>query len=97
MKGGFRGLDPLLAPALKLTELPVIPARQPAEDVATLIVGALERLAPLVDLETDVESQAQLGHVLEALGACTISLLAYARGRVPKVSNKPNANIIVQN
>lgn len=85
-----RGLDPLLAPALQLAELPVLPGRREADEIAHGLMAQLERLQMVLHAETDAESLAQLSHVAEAVGVMIISLTAYARGRVPKLASKPN-------
>lgn len=94
VKGALGGLDPLLAPALKLAELPVLPDRHRAEELAAQVLGIVEGVTALSEKETNVESSAQLDHVAQALGACLISLTAYARGRVPKLTQKPDLTIV---
>lgn len=90
MKNQNGMLDPLLAPALKLAELPVLPGRREADAVAGKLVELCERIAVMAHAESNVESALQLTNVAEAMGVAVISLTAYARGRVPKVSRKPN-------
>jgi hypothetical protein len=90
-------LDPLLAPALELERRPVIPARVGAAEIANSLLTQCERIASMAAIDGDPHSAAQLLNTAEALGACVINLLAYSRGVVPRVSNKPNVNLIVPN
>lgn len=97
MKGQGRGaLDPILGPALQLEALPIVQTRAWAADTSAELLNLVERVMARTSSETNLESMGQLVHIAEALGVCTISLIAYSRGRVPKVSNQPPAgNIIV--
>lgn len=89
-------LDPLLAPALQLAELPIIPARRWADQCAHNITHELERIGKQAAEEPDAHSSLQLMNLAEALGVAVISLVAYSRGRVPRVkSDKPPVNLIV--
>ena len=89
-------LDPLLAPALQLAELPIIPGREWADTCAHNIVRELERIAQRSSSESDSSSAGQLANIAEVLGVSVISLTAYSRGRVPRVrSSRPDrVNII---
>lgn len=89
-------LDPILAPALQLEELPIVPARIGVAQEAETLTGVLERLHARSTIESDRESSQQLLNAAEALAVIVVSLVAYTRGRVPKLGNqKPNTNIIV--
>jgi hypothetical protein len=90
-------LEPLLAPALELDELPVLADRQDMQLEASNLVQSLERIAAKAQRERDPNAAGQLMNVAESLGVMVISLVAYTRGRVPRVkSKKPGTNIIVQ-
>lgn len=89
-------LDPLLAPALQLAELPIVPGREWADDCAHNIVRELERLAKRAAGEGNVTAAGQLANVAEVLGVSVISLTAYSRGRTPRVcADSPPVNLIV--
>jgi len=88
-------LDPILAPALALAERPVLHDRKDMDREAHNLVATLERVAKRAEREGNLEAQAQLLHVAEALGVCVISLTAYCRGVVPKVATRPNPTLIV--
>jgi hypothetical protein len=90
-------LDPLLAPALQLAELPVIPDRAWANRLAEKLVTELERLAPRIEGEKNPTAAGQLGNVAEVLGVSVLSLVAYSRGRTPRVASKApeNLNVVV--
>lgn len=89
-------LDPLLAPALQLEQLPVVLGRHDMLREAELLTGAIERVSEKAKAEADPTAAAQLANVANALSVMVISLVAYTRGRTPRVSSKkPNANIIV--
>lgn len=89
-------LDPILAPALQLEQLPVIPTRAGVVQEAEALTGVLERLHARATIESDRDSAQQLLNASEALSVIVVSLVAYTRGRVPKLSHrKPHANIIV--
>lgn len=81
-------LDPVLAPALQLEALPVIPARAGVVMEADTLTGVLERLAARATIEADRNSAAQLMNAAEALSVIIVSLVAYTRGRVPQVSHR---------
>lgn len=89
-------LDPLIAPALQLEQLPVIPGRKDMLDQAAALTTALERIGAKATIERDPQAALQLGNVANALSVLVISLVAYTRGRSPRVaSQKPNTNIIL--
>ena len=95
MSGGG-ALDPLLAPALELEQRAVVPGRTWADVEAEVLTRVIERLAGKVAAESDTKSAGQLMNACEALGVITISLVAYARGVVPRVGEqKPNVNLIL--
>lgn len=89
-------LDPLLAPALQLAELPIVDGRQWADDCAHNIVRELERIAKRSAGELDELAAGQLANVAQVLGVSVISLTAYSRGRTPRVrADAPPVNLIV--
>jgi hypothetical protein len=89
-------LDPILGSALELERLPVRPGRQWAQHEASLLTSSLERIGAVAEGEGDRLAAQQLLNVAEALGVMVVSLIAYSRGRTPKVASKaPNTNIIV--
>lgn len=81
-------LDPMLAPALQLETLPIIPARMGVVQEADTLTGILERLHARASVEPDRESSQQLLNAAEALAVIVVSLVAYSRGRVPKLSHR---------
>lgn len=81
-------LDPVLAPALQLEHLPVIPARMGVVQEADTLTGVLERLAARATVESDRDSATQLMNAAEALSVIVVSLVAYSRGRVPRISHR---------
>lgn len=88
--------DPLMAPLSRLMQLPVIPARAWAEQEADRITAAGITVAQIAVDEADKRSQAQLAAVAQSLQANAVSLIAYARGKIPRVERaEPNTNIIV--
>lgn len=98
MTGSMTGntLDPILAGAIQLEQLPVAPGRHWSLNEASLLTNSLERIAAAAEGEGDRVAAQQLLNVCEALGVMVVSLVAYSRGRVPKVASQaPNANIIV--
>ena len=89
-------LDPLLAPALQLADLPIIAERRWADDIAHNMTRDMERMAARITGETDPAAQGQLCNVAEVLGVAVISLIAYSRGKVPRVRSKaPPVNMIL--
>ena len=89
-------LDPLLGPALQLESLPVIPERYASVAEATKLTEVMERLGTMATEERDSKSAAQLMNTAEALAVCVVNLIAYSRGRVPKVSSRaPDTNILL--
>jgi len=81
-------LDPILGPALQLEALPIIPSRIGAVQEADTLLGVCERLQARATIESDRESSQQLLNAAEALGVVIVSLVAYSRGRVPKLSHR---------
>lgn len=89
-------LDPILAGAMALQELPIRPGRQWAHHEAYLLTNSLERLGAAAEGEGDRLAAQQLLNVAESLAVMIVSLMAYSRGRTPKVASKaPNTNIIL--
>jgi hypothetical protein len=89
-------LDPILGSAMQLERLPIRPGRQWAQQEASLLTSSLERIGAAAEGEGDRLAAQQLLNVSEALGVMVVSLLAYSRGRTPRVESKaPDANIIV--
>jgi hypothetical protein len=89
-------LDPILGPALQLEQLPVVPSRKDMVAVAEQLAGCVERITSKAAIEHDATAAGQLGNAANALSVIIISLVAYTRGRSPKVaSRKPDTNIIV--
>lgn len=90
-------LDPLLGPAAEMERLPVKPERREADEIAARIMCDLERLALVMAGESNPVSAGQLRNTAEALAVCIINLMAYARGRIPRVAKKPDVSIITPN
>lgn len=89
-------LDPLLAPALQLAELPVVAGREWADNSAHNLVRELEAIAKRAAGETDAQASGQLENITTAIGVVVISLTAYSRGRTPRVrSQEPSGNLVL--
>lgn len=89
-------LDPILGPALQLEQLPVVPSRKDMIAIAEQLAGCVERIASKASIEHDATAAGQLGNAANALTVIIVSLVAYTRGRSPRVaSQKPNSNIIL--
>lgn len=80
-------LDPLLAPALQLADLPVVPDRKWADTIAHNLTRDLEKMALRAADERDPQAANQLANVTEVLAVAVISLVAYSRGKVPRVKS----------
>jgi len=89
-------LDPILAGASQLEALPIRPGRLWSVREAEALTGSLERIATEASEEFDRQAAQQLLNVAEAMAVMVVSLVAYSRGRVPKVeSQKPKTNIVL--
>jgi predicted component of type VI protein secretion system len=88
-------LDPLLAGALQMEQLPVVSSRADMVHTCEKLTQCIESISGKCTIEPDREAAQQLANIGESLAACVISLMAYTRGRSPKVaSKKPNTTII---
>jgi anti-sigma factor ChrR (cupin superfamily) len=89
-------LDPLLAGALDMERLPVVSNRADMVHTCEKLTQCIESIGGKSMIEGDRDAQQQLANLGEALAACVISLIAYTRGKSPKVkSKKPNTTIIL--
>ena len=89
-------LDPLLGQAMQLEMLPVVDARRWAVQQADALTRSMEQIGHHALCEGDAQAANQLANVLEALGVLSISLIAYSRGRSPRLeSRKPNTTILI--
>jgi predicted component of type VI protein secretion system len=87
-------LDPLLAGALEMERLPVQSNRADMVHTCEKLAQCIESIGGKATFESDGEAAQQLANIGESLAACVISLMAYTRGRSPKVaSKKPNTII----
>lgn len=89
-------LDPLLAGALEMERLPVQSNRADMVHTCEKLTQCIESISTKATIEGDGQAAQQLANIGESLAACVISLMAYTRGRSPKVaSKKPNTLIEV--
>lgn len=89
-------LDPLLSGALALEQLPILPGRSEALVQAEILTRAAERIAHMAADERDPAGSQQLLNTAEALCASVINLVAYARGRVPRLRHTaPEGTILL--
>jgi len=97
MKGNGAGaLDPILGPAAELEKMAIVSGREWGQELAGHMTNAVDVLIERAGQERHPEVIAQLIHVAEALGVCAVSMIAYSRGKVPKVSQRPPpSNVVV--
>jgi formyltetrahydrofolate hydrolase len=87
-------LDPILAGALEMERLPVQSNRADMVHTCEKLTVCIETISVKATIEGDPQAAQQLANIGESLAACVISLMAYTRGRSPKVaSKKPNTII----